>query len=111
MNPVKLDAALSAPSGAAPSPKNVAEAARQFESLLIAQLLKSARGDQAGWLGTGEDGGCALAGELAEEQFAQALAQRGGLGLSAQIIANLGHTDGDSKTPAVNGAPSLFRHG
>ncbi len=111
MNAVKLDVPISAPSGAAPSPKNVAEAARQFEALLIAQLLKSARGDQAGWLGTGEEEGGAMAGELAEEQFAQALAQRGGLGLSAQIMANLNHPNGNSETPTVHGVPRFVRHG
>ena len=49
---------------------------KQFEALLIAQLLKEARGDEGGWLGSGEDAGNATAAGLAEEQFAQALAQQ-----------------------------------
>lgn len=80
-------ASFAAPPGRAP--KSVAEVARQFEALMIAQLLKEARGDEGGWLGGGEDSGSATAAALAEEQFAQALASNGGLGLSAQITASL----------------------
>jgi len=74
---------------AARGPKSVQEAAGQFEALLIAQLLKAARGEASGWMGTGEDTGDATASALAEEQFAQALAQNGGLGLSSQIVSSL----------------------
>lgn len=89
--PVSLGSALGAmiePPAARP-PQTVAAAAKQFEALMIAQLLKEARGDQGGWLGGGEDTGSATAAGLAEEQFAQALAQNGGLGLSAQIVSSL----------------------
>jgi len=74
---------------AAPPPKTIEAAAKQFEALMIAQLLKEARGSEGGWLGSGEDSGSATAAELAEEQFAQALAANGGLGLSKQIVASL----------------------
>jgi Rod binding domain-containing protein len=74
---------------AARRPQTLAAVARQFEALMIAQLLKEARGDEGGWLGSGEDPGSATAAGLAEEQFAQALAQNGGLGLSAQIVSSL----------------------
>lgn len=74
---------------AARPPQNVEEAAKQFEALMIGELLKAARGDQNGWLGTGDDTGDATVSGLAEEQFAQALAQSGGLGLSAQIVSSL----------------------
>lgn len=74
---------------APPPPKTVEAAARQFEALMIGQLLKEARGDEGGWLGSGEDSGSATAAGLAEEQFAQALAQSGGIGFSAQIVASL----------------------
>jgi Rod binding domain-containing protein len=70
-------------------PQTLEAAAKQFEALMIAQLLKEARGDEGGWLGSGEDAGDATAAGLAEEQFAQALAQSGGLGLSAQIVSSL----------------------
>jgi len=70
-------------------PQTVEAAAKQFEALMIGQLLKEARGDEGGWLGSGEDTGNATAAALAEEQFAQALAQSGGLGLSARLVSSL----------------------
>jgi Rod binding domain-containing protein len=70
--------------------KRVADAAQQFESLLMAQLLKSMRESGAGgWLGTGDDQAGSQAMELAEEQMAQALAQRGGLGLARLVVSGL----------------------
>jgi Rod binding domain-containing protein len=69
--------------------KRIADAARQFESLLIAQLLKSMRESGGGWLGTGDDQAGAQAMELAEEQMARALAQQGGLGLAQLVVAGL----------------------
>lgn len=78
-------------------PAKVRDAARQFESLLLAQLLKGMRGaDSAGWLGGGEDQAGAIATELAEEQFAQALSAQGGLGLSSLIVSGLSRP-GDEK--------------
>jgi len=74
---------------AARPPQTLAEAAKQFEALMIEQLLKEARGDEDGWLGSPEDAGSATQAGVAEEQFAQALAQNGGLGLSAQIVSSL----------------------
>jgi Rod binding domain-containing protein len=69
---------------------HIADAARQFESLLIAQLLKSIHGEGGeGWLGTGEDQAGAQALELAQEQFAQTLANSGGLGLARMIVSGL----------------------
>jgi len=70
------------------SPK-VLDAARQFEALLVAQLLRAARAGSEGWLGTGDDHSSASAMELAEEQFAAALAAQGVLGLARLITAGL----------------------
>ena len=71
-------------------PKRVLDAARQFESLLLSQMLRSMResGSQ-GWMGTGEDQTGASAMELAEEQFAQALSASGGLGLAQMVESSL----------------------
>jgi len=86
---IKLtDVSVPQPAVARP-PQNLQEAARQFEALMIGELLKAARSDENGWLGSGEDNGDATSAGLAEEQFAQALAQNGGLGLSAQITASI----------------------
>jgi Rod binding domain-containing protein len=82
-------AATAAAPPAARQPKTVEAAAKQFEALMIAQLLKEARGDEGGWLGGDEDTGSATQTGLAEEQFAQALAHSGGLGLSSQIVSSL----------------------
>ena len=67
-------------------PKKVKDSAKQFEALLIGQMLKSMRDSEGGWLGTGEDQAGASAMEYAQENFAQSLANSGGLGLSATIV-------------------------
>ena len=105
-----ITAAAPAGSGAAvrkpgDDPQRIGDAARQFESLLIAQLLKSMRASgTGGWLGTGEDEAGAQAVEVAEEQMAQALAQQGGLGLAHLVVAGLqsaGHAPPAGKHPGA----------
>jgi len=102
----------SAPSS--PRPKNVVEAARQFEALLIGQMLKASHGDdEDGWLGSGDDPGSSTAMEMAEGQFAQALSQSGGLGLSARIASSLsqgGQANVLSEAPALRGILHGVRH-
>ncbi len=72
---------------------NIEDAARQFESLLLASLLKSMReAGSGGWLGELEDQASAAALELAEEQFAQALAAQGGIGLATLVAGGLKRT-------------------
>jgi Rod binding domain-containing protein len=72
------------------SPAQLLDAARQFESLMIAEMLKSMReASGSGWLGTGDDAAGESAMGLAQEQFAQALAQNGGLGLSKLVVEGL----------------------
>jgi flagellar protein FlgJ len=84
----KLTGSLAAPPKS--SPDKIENAAKQFESLLIGQILKSMHeSGSASWLGTGDDQSGEAAMELAEEQFAQALASRGGLGLSRLIVQGL----------------------
>jgi Rod binding domain-containing protein len=80
-----LAAAPSVTQTSGKSPKDIKSAAQQFEALLTAQLLKSARETSGGWLGSGEDAAASSAIELAEEQFAQALSSQGGLGLASMI--------------------------
>jgi flagellar protein FlgJ len=70
-------------------PARVRDAAYQFESLLIGQLMKSMRESSTGWLSDGEDQAGATATDMAEEQFAQALARRGGLGLARMVVSGL----------------------
>ncbi len=77
------------------TPEAVREVAREFEALLIAQLLKSMRG-AGGWLGSGSEAG-GLMVEVAEQQLARALAAGGGLGL-AELVAE-GLEAGRGRTP------------
>jgi Rod binding domain-containing protein len=74
------------------SPAKIAKCATDFESLLLAQMLRSAR--QAGGSGlTGDDDDGNEANttllEVGEQQFAQALASRGGLGIAKMVVAGL----------------------
>ncbi|HUA58005.1 MAG TPA: hypothetical protein VML19_04575 [Verrucomicrobiae bacterium] len=72
------------------SPAKIHDAAQQFESLLIGQLLKTSReAGGGGWLGTDEDDAGATGMEMAEQQFAKMLASNGGLGISKTIEAGL----------------------
>jgi Rod binding domain-containing protein len=102
-----------------PKVSNSADAARQFEALLIGFMLKSGRESGSSWLGGGEDSANASAIGYAEEQLARALSSKGGLGLAKMITAGLedqsrayskaggvtpGETSGDVKGPAAPSA-------
>jgi Rod binding domain-containing protein len=76
-------------SGRSEDPELLKQAAADFEALLVAEMLKSARSSGGGWLGSGEDEAGATMVELAEQQFAQALAAAGGLGLADLIVKGL----------------------
>jgi Rod binding domain-containing protein len=71
------------------SPERIRDAAEQFESLLINQILHSAREAGGGWLSLGGDAAGDSATDFAEQTLAQTLAQQGGLGLSRIIAAGL----------------------
>lgn len=76
------------PSGTSDS-KKLADAARQFEALLIGQLLRSARDpDEEGPMEDQGGTGSALL-DMGEQQFAQALAASGGLGIAKMVITGL----------------------
>ena len=80
------------------TPEAVREVAREFEALLIAQLLKSMRGT-GGWLGSGSEAG-GLMVEVAEQQLARALAAGGGLGLAELVAEGLEAGRGRTLEPA-----------
>ncbi|HXA04990.1 MAG TPA: hypothetical protein VNY30_09130 [Bryobacteraceae bacterium] len=85
------------------SPAKIEGAAKQFEALLMGQILKSMHDeDSNGWLGGGDDQSGESALELAEEQFAQALSSQGGLGLAKVITQGLSAQA--QKNPGVIGA-------
>jgi Rod binding domain-containing protein len=93
MQPIgnSVSAPVLAAKGAGPGkndPKKIHDAAQQFESLMIGEMLKSVReNSSSGWLGSGDDDDVASdsAVGMAEQQFANALALGGGLGLSKMI--------------------------
>jgi Rod binding domain-containing protein len=67
------------------------KAAKDFEALVLAQMLKSMReAAGGGWMGSGSDSAGSQAMSLAEEQFAAALAARGGLGLVNVVVKGMG---------------------
>lgn len=69
----------------------IARAAADFEALLIAHMLRSAREAAVSDAGEGGDGAETNSAvmELGEQQFAQALANSGGLGVAKMVIAGL----------------------
>ena len=67
----------------------IKDAARQFEALLIGQMLKSMRDSEGGWLGTGDDEASSSAMDYAQEMFAQSLSANGGLGMASLVMKGL----------------------
>jgi flagellar protein FlgJ len=87
-----IDGILASGATAAPSkddPAKIRDAARQFEALLVAQMMKSMHDSEGGWLGTGDDESASAAMEYGQEAFAQAMANSGGLGLADMIARGL----------------------
>ena len=70
-------------------PAKIKDAARQFEALLISQMMKSMRDSEGGWMGTDDDDASSSAMEYAQEMFAQALSAGGGLGLANLVAKGL----------------------
>ena len=81
------------------TPAKIEHAAKDFEALLINQMLQSAReaGGGAGLTGdddNGENQENSTLLELGQQQFAQALSSSGGLGIAKMVIAGLNkHAD------------------
>jgi flagellar protein FlgJ len=66
------------------------DAAGKFESMLIAQMLKSARKtDSGGWSGDTDESTSSLM-DMGEQALADALGSQGGLGLAQMIVTQLG---------------------
>lgn len=68
----------------------IANVAKQFEALVAGQVLKAAReSEQGGWLGEDDDQTGELTLEMAEQSFAQALANQGGFGIAKIVTAGI----------------------
>jgi Rod binding domain-containing protein len=91
------------------TPEKITGVAKQFEALMVGQILKTARESSGGgWL-TDEDDQDDQTGslvmELAEQGFSQAIAARGGLGIAKMVTANIER--GQARTPSSDSEPPL----
>jgi flagellar protein FlgJ len=88
---IALNAArLSLTPSAESSSSKLKDAAGKFESMLIAQMLKSARKtDAGGWTGEQDASGSTMM-DMAEQQLADSLGAQGGLGLAKMVMTQLG---------------------
>lgn len=80
-------------------------AARDFEALLLGQVLKTAHED-GGWLGTGDDEAGEAAIGIGEEQLARVMANSGGFGLSSLIESGLRKSDDTAEDASGQAAAS-----
>jgi len=89
----------SSPTAAAPEagkPKDAADAARQFEALMIGEMLRSAREAETD---DEKDSTGSTMLDMADQQFAKMLADRGGLGLANMIAKSLKAQSSSAKKP------------
>jgi flagellar protein FlgJ len=105
-----LSSAGSNPTASA-DPKRIAkihDAAQQFEALMITQMMKTVRETNSdGWLSDGGETGEDSTMSMAEAQFAQAMASRGGLGLAKMIVKAMTPSSASSaSTGSLNSPPS-----
>jgi len=76
------------------------DAAVEFESLLIGDMLRSARESGCGWMGGGEDQAAGPVLDLAEQHFAKVMAAGGGLGVAKLITEGLAQAAGRDPSAA-----------
>jgi Rod binding domain-containing protein len=95
---------------ASDTPEKIGGVAKQFEALMIEQMLKSARdATGGGWLGSDDDEDDqtgSLVMDLAEQGLSQAMAARGGLGIAKMVTANLERSQAASASVDETKAPS-----
>lgn len=77
--------ALTAETPPTDSPQKVHDAARQFEALLLSEMLKNARETSS----EDEDQTTASIKEMSEQQLAGAMAAGGGLGLAKLVVQGI----------------------
>lgn len=97
------------------TPEKIAGVAKQFEALMVGQILKTARESSGGgWLSSEDDNDDqtgSMVMELGEQGLAQAIAARGGLGIAKMVTANIERAqtkipNSDSEAPAEPGRHS-----
>src|ERR1700722_11915323 len=89
--------AFQAASDKTDTPEKISGVAKQFEALMIGQMLKSSReASGGGWLGDEsdqDDHSGSLVMELGEQGLSQAIAAHGGLGIAKMVTANLARSE------------------
>ncbi len=71
------------------TPERITEAAHQFESLLVEQLMKTVRESGEGsWMG-GDDKSSQSLMEYAEQEFARVMSRAGGFGIAKTVVNGL----------------------
>lgn len=99
LNPTAVDLSLSNASSK-PNVKNLHDAAKQFEALMITEMLKTAREtNNDGWLSDGDETGEDSSMSMAEGQFAQTIANSGGLGLAKMVERTMSNSAKSSEQP------------
>jgi Rod binding domain-containing protein len=83
-----IDALTTMTPAAAPAPTKIEGAAKQFEALMIAQMLRTARENTED-----ADSSSSTMLDLADQQFSQVLANNGGLGLAKLVVKGLTHAN------------------
>ena len=77
---------LNTPPATDDAPKKNEDAAKQFEALLLGQMLRSMR--DSGW-GEEDDAANSTMLDVADQQFSQMLASNGGFGIARLIVNGL----------------------
>lgn len=86
-------AAVALPDGdSVAKPKNPAEAAQQFEAMLLGQMLRAAHTSEGE-----QDSSSETMWDMAAQQFAQVLAKNGGMGMARIIQTGLKGPDLEPK--------------
>jgi Rod binding domain-containing protein len=94
---------IDAPSQKTDSPQKIKDAAGQFESLMVGQILKSAHEEEGGWMGAGEEDQTSTSTmQMADEYFARALTAQGGLGLARMITQSLDQASASAAAEAAS---------
>ncbi len=94
-----------ADANASPTPEKLHTLAQQFEALLIGEMLKTIREAAKDSGNDDSDSGSESAMDMAQAQFAQAIAAQGGLGLSHMIETGLARDSANQKVSATEPAP------
>jgi Rod binding domain-containing protein len=86
--------APSTPASPGDQTKKVEGAAKQFEALMIAQMLRTARENTEDQSSSGS-----TMLDLADQQFSQVLANNGGLGLASLVVKGLNQNANQQQSP------------